>query len=128
MSTVSESNPWLPMTSAQNELGIDSPPLTTASPRAQIFFTVFSLTTLSCPFGEGGSACTARVQAPPPPGLPRPPRELRAAHDAEITPLADPQVLGFLENRNPPHICPGVPQVRLHPAGPKAEPLPRGPE
>src|SRR2546425_918040 len=44
------------MTSAANELGIDSHPLTTASPRAQIFFTVFSLTTRSCLFGEGGSA------------------------------------------------------------------------
>src|SRR5439155_9116746 len=55
MSTVSESNPWWAITSAENELGIDSHPFTTASPRAQIFLSVFSLTTLSL-LGEGGSA------------------------------------------------------------------------
>src|SRR5437867_11656121 len=103
MSTVSESNPWWAMTSAANELGIDSHPLTTASPRAQIFFTVFSLTTLSCPFGAGGS-CTARVQAPPPSRLPRPSRELRAADDPDVTPLADPQVLRPFDVRNLPDI------------------------
>src|SRR2546426_2154698 len=112
MSTVSESNPWWAMTSAANELGIDSHPLTTASPRAQIFFTVFSLTTRSCLFGEGGSAPlstpprTRGASAPPPARLPREPagrrrrppldspgpsRELRAAHDPEVTPLADSQ-------------------------------------
>src|SRR6266545_8034504 len=121
MSTVSESNPWWPMTSAANELGIDSHPLTTASPRAQIFFTVFSLTTLSCPFGEGGSACTASVQAPPPSRLPRLSRELRTAHDPEVTPLADPQVLGLLEVRNRPDIGGGTHEVRLHRADRKAE-------
>src|SRR3989442_14407596 len=64
------------MTSAANELGIDSHPLTTASPRAQIFFTVFSLTTRSCLFGEGGSAPlstpprTRGASAPPPRSTP----------------------------------------------------------
>src|SRR5882762_7966529 len=55
MSTVSESNPWCAMISAENELGIDSQPFTTASPRAQIALSVFSLTWFSL-FGEGGSA------------------------------------------------------------------------
>src|SRR2546427_12180477 len=109
------------MTSAANELGIDSHPLTTASPRAQIFFTVFSLTTRSCLFGEGGSAPlstpprtrgasappprstpprTRGASAPPPARLPGPSRELRAAHDPEVTPLADSQILGLLEVGN----------------------------
>src|SRR5438309_5904194 len=47
MSTVSESKPWWAMTSAENPLGIDSQPFTTASPRAQIALSVFSLTSLS---------------------------------------------------------------------------------
>ena len=42
MSTVSESNPWWAMISAEKALGMDSQPLTTASPRAQIAFSVFS--------------------------------------------------------------------------------------
>src|SRR3989441_2743379 len=94
------------MTSAANELGIDSHPLTTASPRAQIFFTVFSLTTLSCLLGEGGSAPlstpprTRGAPAPPPSRLPQPSRELRAAHDPEVTPFADSQILGLLEVGN----------------------------
>ena len=48
MSTVSESKPWWAITSAENELGMDSHPFTTASPFAQIFFSAFSLTSLSC--------------------------------------------------------------------------------
>ena len=48
MSIVSESKPWWAITSAEKELGIDSQPFTTASPRAQIFFSVFSLTSISC--------------------------------------------------------------------------------
>src|SRR2546422_5868565 len=51
MSTVSESKPWWAMTSAENPLGIDSQPFTTASPRAQIVLSVFSLTSLSSPSG-----------------------------------------------------------------------------
>jgi hypothetical protein len=35
------------MTSAEKPLGMDSHPFTTASPRAQIFFSAFSLTSLS---------------------------------------------------------------------------------
>src|SRR6267378_3503087 len=102
------------MTSAANELGIDSHPLTTASPRAQIFFTVFSLTTLSCLFGEGGSAPlstpprTREASAPPPSRLPGPSRELRAAHDPEVTPLADSQILGLLEVGNRSDVGGGV--------------------
>ena len=44
MSTVSESKPWWAMTSAEKALGMDSHPLTTASPLAQIFLSVFSRT------------------------------------------------------------------------------------
>src|SRR5690242_14053676 len=44
MSIVSESNPWCDITSAENALGIDSQPLTTASPRAHISFSLLALT------------------------------------------------------------------------------------
>jgi hypothetical protein len=47
MSTVSESKPWCAITSAEKPEGIDSHPLTTASPRAQISRTVFFRTSLS---------------------------------------------------------------------------------
>ena len=42
MSTVSESNPWCAMTSAENALGMESQPLTTFPPRFQIVRSVFS--------------------------------------------------------------------------------------
>ncbi len=48
MSMVSESKPWWAITSAEKPLGMDSHPFTTASPLAQIFFSAFSLTWLSC--------------------------------------------------------------------------------
>src|SRR5262245_36907489 len=63
MSTVSESKPWCAMTSAENELGIDSHPFTTASPRAQIVFSVFSLTEVSfgsAPMGAAAAIIAAR--------------------------------------------------------------------
>src|SRR5882724_6212954 len=44
MSIVSESNPWCDITSAENALGMDSQPFTTASPLAQISFSLFALT------------------------------------------------------------------------------------
>src|SRR5881397_2185149 len=76
MSTVSESNPWWAMISAENELGIDSQPFTTASPRAQIALSVFSLTSLS--FWRRGlrppldsPANTRNALAPPSSRLPR---------------------------------------------------------
>ena len=47
MSTVRESNPWWAITSAEKALGIASQPLITASPLAQIAFSVFSLTVVS---------------------------------------------------------------------------------
>src|SRR2546422_5436480 len=72
MSTVSESKPWWAMTSAENPLGIDSQPFTTASPRAQIVLSVFSLTSLSSPSGV----------------------ELGAADRAEVAPATDSQVFG----------------------------------
>src|SRR5436309_3253009 len=99
MSTVSESNPWWAITSAENELGIDSHPFTTASPRAQIFRSVFSLTTLSCSSGEG-----LRL------------RELRAAHRPEVTPSADSQVFGLLEVGDRRDVRDRIHQVRLHQA------------
>ena len=48
MSMVSESKPWCAITSAEKPLGMESQPFTTASPRAQIFFSAFSLTSFSC--------------------------------------------------------------------------------
>src|SRR5436309_7147105 len=44
MSTVRESNPWWAITSAEKLAGIDSHPLTTASPRAHFALIVFSRT------------------------------------------------------------------------------------
>src|SRR2546430_12150334 len=75
MSTVRESNPWWAMTSAENALGIDSHPFTTASPRAQIVLSVFSLTS---PSSRSGA-------------------ELGAADRAEVAPATNPKVLGLLE-------------------------------
>src|SRR3989454_6688425 len=105
MSTVSESNPWWAMTSAENELGIDSQPFTTASPRAQIFLNVFSLTTFSCLLGEGGSAS----------------RELRTAHCPEVAPPADPQILGLFEVGDRRDVGGGIDEVRLHRTDREAE-------
>ena len=45
---VTASKPWCAITSAEKPLGMDSHPFTTASPFAQIFFSAFSLTSLSC--------------------------------------------------------------------------------
>ena len=42
MSIVSESNPWCDITSAENALGIDSQPFTTASPFFQISLSLFA--------------------------------------------------------------------------------------
>ena len=44
MSTTRESKPWCAITSAEKLDGIDSHPLTTTPPLAQIDFTVFSRT------------------------------------------------------------------------------------
>jgi hypothetical protein len=44
---VSESKPWCAITSAEKPLGMDSHPLITASPFAQIFFNAFSRTGIS---------------------------------------------------------------------------------
>src|SRR4029450_4256365 len=104
MSTVSESNPWWAITSAENELGIDNHPLTTASPRAQIFLSVFCLATLSCVFGEGLRS-----------------RELRTAHDAEVAPLADAEVLGLLEVGDRGDVGRGIHEVGFHRAHRQAE-------
>src|SRR5437867_8257383 len=90
MSTVSESNPWCAMISAENELGIDSQPFTTASPRAQIALSVFSLTSLS--FWRRGlrpplhsppntrNALAPPPSRPPPPPLPSPRHPTRNLH------------------------------------------------
>src|SRR5512145_1419570 len=108
MSTVSESKPWWAMTSAENELGIDSHPLTTASPRAQIFFTVFSLTTFSYVLGERGSGRMPSCQ-------------LGTTDDPEAAPLADSQILGLLEVADRRDVGGGVREVRLHRADREAE-------
>src|SRR6266850_6382168 len=84
MSTVSESNPWCAMISAENELGIDSQPLTTASPRFQIALSVFSLTSVSLwrrglrppldsPANTRGALAAPLPPPPPPPPARRPP-------------------------------------------------------
>src|SRR5439155_1073462 len=118
MSTVSESNPWCAMISAENELGIDSQPFTTASPRAQIALSVFSLTSVS--FWEKGAPPPSRLPrehagrwAPPPSRLPRS-RNFRAAHRAEVAPAADPQLLGLLEVGDRRGVGRGVDEVCLH--------------
>src|SRR5438552_1282817 len=112
MSTVSESKPWWAITSAENELGIDSHPFTTASPRAQIFRSVFSLTTISCLCEKG---------APPPSRFPLNLRELGAAHRPEITPLADSQIFGLLEVVDRSDVRGGIDEVGFHRAHGEAE-------
>src|SRR5947208_1961698 len=90
MSTVSESKPWWAMTSAENPLGIDSQPFTTASPRAQIV--------LSEAVHDGFAPRPDRPQRVlshvplPPSGV-----ELGAADRAEVAPATDSQVFGLLE-------------------------------
>src|SRR5439155_371964 len=92
MSTVSESKPWWAMTSAENPLGIDSQPFTTASPRAQIVLSVFSLTSLSSPSGV----------------------ELGAADRAEVAPATDSQVFGLLEVGDDRDVGLRVHEIGLH--------------
>src|SRR2546427_6882735 len=88
MSTVSESNPWCAMISAENELGIDSQPFTTASPRAQIALSVFSLTSLS--FWRRGLRPPLDSPANTPDALPRPPLDSPAnTPDALLRPPLD---------------------------------------
>src|SRR5947208_2096042 len=131
MSTVSESKPWCAMISAENELGIDSQPFTTASPRAQIALSVFSLTSISSleraapsvrdayslrpPLDSpgAGAGCTARVPPPPASRLPRS-SELRAAHHPEVAPAADAKLLGLLEVGDRRGVGRRVDEVRLH--------------
>src|SRR4030095_1156625 len=105
MSTVSESNPWWAITSAENELGIANHPFTTASPRAQIFLSVFSLTTLSCVIEW------ERKLRP----------ELRAAHRPEVTPSADSQVFGLLEVVDRGDVRGGIGEVGFHRAHREAQ-------
>src|SRR5213592_166910 len=81
MSTVSESNPWWAITSAEKALGMESQPFTTASPRFQIVFSVFSRTSFSSLLGD----------------VIRRASELGPAHRAEVAPPTDPQIFGLLE-------------------------------
>src|SRR2546427_5520713 len=99
MSTVSESNPWWAITSAENELGMDSQPFTTASPRAQIFLRVFSRTCVSFDRQLGRSMPSA---------------ELGATYDPKVAPLADSEVLGLLEVGDRRDVRGRIDQVRLH--------------
>src|SRR5438552_3446959 len=120
MSTVSESNPWCAMISAENELGIDSQPFTTASPRAQIALSVFSLTSLSLwrkglrpPLDSPPTTRDAGLRPPLDPpantrdaGL-RPPLDSPAnTRDAGLRPLSTPPrtrgTLGPAPSRLPP--------------------------
>src|SRR5437867_5120571 len=119
MSTVSESNPWCAMISAENELGIDSQPFTTASPRDQIALSVFSLTSLS--FWRRGlrppldSPANTRNDALAPPPLASP---ANTRHPA--LPPAPPHT-------PPPHPTPPPtppPAPSLHPTPPPPPPPP----
>src|SRR3989304_929521 len=89
MSIVSESNPWCAMTSAEKGLGIATQPFAPAPPFAQMARSVFSLTV---------------------PLL----SELRPAHDAEVAPAAEPEVLGLLEVGERRDVGFGVREVGLH--------------
>src|SRR5580765_4035526 len=57
MSIVSESKPWCDITSAENALGMDSHPFTTASPLAQISFSALARTTGSSRPPRDGTGC-----------------------------------------------------------------------
>src|SRR5256712_12287258 len=92
MATVRESNPWWAMPSAENALGIDSHPFTTASPRAQIVLSVFSLTS---PSSRSGA-------------------ELGAADRAEVAPATNPKVLGLLEVGDGRDVRRRIREVGLH--------------
>src|SRR2546430_6115253 len=81
MSTVSESNPWWAITSAEKALGMESQPFTTASPRFQIVFSGSSRTSFSSLLGD----------------VIRRASELGPAHRAEVAPPTDPQIFGLLE-------------------------------
>jgi hypothetical protein len=59
MSTTRESKPWWAMISAEKALGMASQPLTTASPFAQIFLRVFSLTGISLGISRGIRSTTS---------------------------------------------------------------------
>src|SRR5512144_3114014 len=67
MSTVIESNPWCAITSAENALGIDAHPLTTASPFAQMSRSLFALTSHSWMglLDDGPAGLTERARALP---------------------------------------------------------------
>src|SRR5437773_5926343 len=92
MSKVRESNPWWAMTSAENALGIDSHPFTTAAPRAQIVLSVFSLTS---PSSRSGA-------------------ELGAADRAEVAPATNPKVLGLLEVGDGRDVRRRIREIGLH--------------
>src|SRR5262245_32582603 len=61
MSMVSESNPWCDITSAENPLGMDSHPFTTASPFAQISFSLFARTAETPLGGPGHTQAHSRA-------------------------------------------------------------------
>src|SRR5438093_4705643 len=110
MSTVSESNPWCAMISAENELGIDSQPFTTASPRAQIALSVFSLTSLSFwrrglrpPLDSPANTRNALAPPPPPPPPPPPQRAAPPARRAPPLPQAPARTAGPPAPPRPPH-------------------------
>src|SRR5205809_5909849 len=128
MSTVSESNPWCAMISAENELGIDSQPFTTASPRAQIALSVFSLTSLSL-WRRGlrpplDSPANTRDAWPRP--LSTPPRTRGTRGSAP--PRLPPEHAGRVAPPPPPPPPPPRgPSLRPPPPPPPAPPAPRPP-
>src|SRR6185436_3298604 len=92
MSIVRESKPWCDITSAENALGMDSQPFTTASPFFQISLSLFART--------GDSSRPARF----------PGRRHRGLYASGPAPLRDP----------PHHQMTPVAGVRAHLAGPAA--------
>src|SRR4029077_8145119 len=81
MSIVSESKPWCDITSAENALGIDSQPFTTASPFFQISLSLFARTV-----GLLSRPAVGRVQGTADYTRPRPP--LRNALHHQVAAVA----------------------------------------
>src|SRR5215475_13044925 len=109
------------MTSAENELGMDSQPFTTASPLAQIFLRVFSRTSassISSRASAGGAPAprrpAARTSVSRRSGASMPSSELGATYDPEVAPLADSEILGLLEVGDRRDVRGGIDQIRPH--------------
>src|SRR6185503_13370599 len=104
MSMVSESNPWCDITSAENALGMDSQPFTTASPFAQISFSLLARTSDSShararSFRPGGIAHYTPMERGPGGGGVRPPRGGGGRASAPVAASSDRVDQAVLERR-----------------------------